>query len=525
MITLKNPQEDKANGRASRKSVKLPDEAKKIVRSVENPDQWLQPDEPEAEWQTTADEIPQTDEVSLNTGDLYQSEPSYAELQKRRKLDKAVAKDERLLNSDRWLTRKDHTFTYVGIFLFTLIVYFRPYELIPGLSGLNEMTSIAALAATLFYLVSQFRSGKLLTVFPTEAKCVLFMLVWAVLVIPLAKDPGLAWTRLNDPFSKLVLIFIIMVTSLHTKLRLKGLMWLGIGVGIMVSYQAVEFYRAGIFETEGYRVNIDYNGMFGNPNDMALHLVMFIPITVVLGIASKNKLAKFVYFISAGIMIAGNLVTQSRGGGLGLITISAVLVWKLGKKQRLKVMVTALVLALAVMAFAPGNYGLRMVSIFVPSLDPVGSSGQRTELLKQSIVVTLRNPLGIGFGNFPIVGIGNHESHNAYTQVSAELGWLSLAAYLILIITPLRKLGAMERRMTAEEDYSWIYYLSIGLQATIIGYMVSSFFGSVAYNWFIYYPIAYAICLRRIYKINKSPEMSDASDFGMIGQQNHIELN
>ena len=32
--------------------------------------------------------------------------------------------------------------------------------------------------------------------------------------------------------------------------------------------------------------------------------------------------------------------------------------------------------------------------------------------------------------------------------------------------------------------------------------MVTSFFGPVAYNWFIYYLIAYAVSFRRIYKIS-----------------------
>jgi hypothetical protein len=33
--------------------------------------------------------------------------------------------------------------------------------------------------------------------------------------------------------------------------------------------------------------------------------------------------------------------------------------------------------------------------------------------------------------------------------------------------------------------------------------MASSFFASVAYNWFIYYLIAYAVAFRRIYAIEK----------------------
>jgi hypothetical protein len=58
--------------------------------------------------------------------------------------------------------------------------------------------------------------------------------------------------------------------------------------GLLLSYEAVKLYRAGVFQTEGYRVSVDVGGMFGNSNDLALHLVIFTPIAVALGIASKN---------------------------------------------------------------------------------------------------------------------------------------------------------------------------------------------------------------------------------------------
>ena len=110
-----------------------------------------------------------------------------------------------------------------------------------------------------------------------------------------------------------------------------------------------------------------------------------------------------------------------------------------------------------------------------------------------------RNPWGIGIGNFPIVGVRNLQTHNAFTQVSSELGILGLIAYLVFMISPFRKLSAIERTLFDEEKHDWFYYLAIGLQASIVGYMVSSFFASVAYNWFIYYLIAYAVAFRRIY--------------------------
>ena len=143
------------------------------------------------------------------------------------------------------------------------------------------------------------------------------------------------------------------------------------------------------------------------------------------------------------------------------------------------------------------------MSIFIPSLDPVGSSDQRTELLIKSIWVTLRNPQGIGIGNFQIVGNHNLGTHNGFTQVSSELGWLAFVAYVIWLLSPFRKLGSIERQLFTKSEFTWIYYLSIGIQASIAGFIASSFFSSVAYHWYVYYPIAFAIGIRRIYQLEQ----------------------
>jgi putative inorganic carbon (hco3(-)) transporter len=430
---------------------------------------------------------------------------------------KRIEKDEQHLSQDNWLARNGHSLTYVGIFLFTLVLYFRPYELIPALSGFHSIALIFAVATLLVYLPSQVTTEGTLTALPIEVKCVLFIAVWALLTIPLAKNPRLAWETYNDTFIKVVLMFIIMVNTLRTSARLKGLMWLGIGVGVMLSFQALDLYSKGEFKTEGYRVSVDFGGMFGNPNDMAIHLVIFIPIAVALGAAASNKFVKLLFFACAAMMTAGSFVTQSRGAFLGIVTVGAVLVWKLGHAQRFKAVLIAGSVGLVVILLAPGNYGLRVMSIFIPSLDPVGSSDQRTELLIRSIWVTLRNPLGIGIGNFEIVGSHNLGTHNAFTQVSSELGWLAFAAYMVLLVSPFRKLGAIERQMFEKHDLSWIYYLSIGIQASIAGFMASSFFSSVAYHWYIYYPIAYAIGIRRIYQMGQeesTPLVANESVFG-----------
>ncbi|MEZ5426399.1 MAG: O-antigen ligase family protein [Pyrinomonadaceae bacterium] len=434
----------------------------------------------------------------------FEEELSYAELQKYKKREKEAARDFEVLSRDHWLARNGHTLTYIGLYLFSILVFFRPYELIPQLGFLSSAAFVFAAATLAVYLPTQLLTEGNVTVFSTEVKAILAMTGIALATIPIAKSPGMAWETFNDTFIKAVLMFIVMVNVLRTRRRLMGLLWLSLAVGVYLSFTSLDMYLNGEFNAEGYRVMVEVGGLFGNPNDMALHLVTMTPLAVTLGIVARSKLAKVFYYLMAGLLVAANTVTYSRGGFLGLLAVTLILLWKLGRKNRLKVFVIAFFAGLVFILVAPGNYGDRILSIFKPGLDAVGSRDQRKELLIRSIVVTLRNPWGIGIGNFPIVGIQNLQTHNAFTQISSEIGLLGLGAYLLLMISPLRKLFAMERILWREGKQNWFYYMSIGFQASIVGFMVSSFFISVAYNWFIYYLVAYAVAFRRMYQIGQA---------------------
>jgi O-antigen ligase len=91
-------------------------------------------------------------------------------------------------------------------------------------------------------------------------------------------------------------------------------------------------------------------------------------------------------------------------------------------------------------------------------------------------------------------------THNSYTQVASEMGMAALVLYTMFIVTPLKKLGQIARETFKSTTTSRFYYLAIGLQAALLGYMVSSFFANDAYQWYVYYLVAYAISLRRLYE-------------------------
>jgi O-antigen ligase len=105
-------------------------------------------------------------------------------------------------------------------------------------------------------------------------------------------------------------------------------------------------------------------------------------------------------------------------------------------------------------------------------------------------------------------------AHNAYTHVAAEMGMAALVCYTMFIVTPLKKLGQIARETFSTRSRSKYYYLAIGLQASLLGYMVSSFFASVAYIWYVYYLVGYAVCLRRLYEAETGKEVVLAKDDG-----------
>jgi probable O-glycosylation ligase (exosortase A-associated) len=406
--------------------------------------------------------------------------------------------------------KRGHALAYAGLFLYTVAVYFRPYELHPSLAWSVNISFWIAICTLLAYVPAQLAMEGRPTVRTREVDCVLLLCLLILISIPLGLSPGESFYTFIDVFAKVAIMFIVTVNVTRTRLRLSGLMFLGLGVACMMSISHFEDYWTGNFSVEGYRVGKINHGMFTDPDDSALHLVTMIPLAVALVLGSRNIFKKILFAVCTVLMIGGMVFTFSRGGFLGLIAVIAVLGWKFGRRNRLAVMLLLLVFAVAFAALAPGHYPTRILSIFDHSLDPVGSAGARTALLLRSIYVMLTHPLlGVGLGNFPIVSIAAKVTHNAYTQIGAEVGIPALLVYLTMMVYAIRRLARIERETQGERRDVRFHSLAIGLQASLIGYMVSSFFLSVAFGWYIYYLVAYAVCLRRLYEARPVP-ISDA---------------
>jgi len=423
----------------------------------------------------------------------------------------------------RLILKGGHAISYAGLFLFSIVLFFRPYEIISALSSFKTMAFWTAIFTLLVYIPSQIGREGNLTARPREVNLVLLLCLTALLSMPLAADPKMAWEAFNQEFIKAVLMFIVLVNVVNTERRLKGLLLLTLAVSCYLSWHALNDYRVGNFYDQFSRVKGAIGGMFGNPNDMALHLVTMLPITVALLLSTRNFAGKMLYGVCGALITVATVVTFSRGGFIGLMAAALVMAWKFGRRNRVGVVALTAVTLLLFIAFAPGSYGTRLLSIVDTGLDASGSHNARNELLKRSVVVTLANPVfGIGIGNFPIVGIRNLVSHNAFTQVGAEMGITAMMIYTLFMLTPLTRLRRIEREtLGSPPELRRFYCLAVGLQASLVGYMVSSFFVSVAYQFYVYYLVGYAVSLRRIYDAREVATTGVSAKSSFISVEQH----
>jgi hypothetical protein len=88
----------------------------------------------------------------------------------------------------------------------------------------------------------------------------------------------------------------------------------------------------------------------------------------------------------------------------------------------------------------------------------------------------------------------------------------ALVFYVLFLVTPIKRLSKI-RSNAPPGKRSPMEYLMIGLETSIIGYMIASFFLSVAFLWYAYYLVGYAVVLHRL---------AERSGFASLGSAKHV---
>ena len=410
-----------------------------------------------------------------------------------------------------------------GVFAFTALLFFRPQDTVPALAPLHlpELAAILALAAMMGHRIS--RGMPLIKVTP-EIVGVGLMACLMLATAPFSVWPGGAFGTFSDIYFKVVLVFILMVNSIRGARPLRWFTWLILCAMGYVAFRGVLDYATGNNLIKGERLHGSISGLMGNPNDLAMNMVTFLPLAAMIAISKGRSVPRVMAALIAALMAATVLFTKSRAGLLGLGAVVVILILE-GRKLRPGLGVAALVTSLAVLPFMPNWFWTRVGSITNAEQDESGSRQARKDLMWEGWQTFLEHPLtGVGAGQFKNYNPPDRlepwrETHNVVLQVAAELGVFGLLVFLLLVwqagaaLLWTRRMFAPASRGRAPtttpgtvpvitaflpEEREWMRMHSAALTASLVGWIVCAQFASVGYYWTFYYLFALIVAGREI---------------------------
>ncbi|MBZ5662469.1 MAG: O-antigen ligase family protein [Acidobacteriia bacterium] len=385
---------------------------------------------------------------------------------------------------------------YVALQLFILVYWVRPTDWVPGMSHapLAKITGILALLALLFS-VRHIRGN-----FPREI--FLLALLAGQLLLSAATSPvwkGGALQAALD-FAKVPAIFLVMTLALNSQKRLQQVIFLQAGSIAVIA--GVTIWKSHLLAG---RLAGAVAGAFSDPNDLALTIVISLPLALALTLLSRNWFWKIFWAASIVAMSMAILLTGSRGGYLALAAAAVAGLWEFAVRGRRGYLVALALLGAAILwQVSGGMVAGRMQGIVTPD----ESVQQRQQLFWRSLEVTREHPLfGVGAGNFEQISGNWHVTHNSYTQMSSEGGVPALVLYLMILGCGFRNLRAA-KRLAREHGESSV--VARALLASLAAYLAGSAFLSMAYEFFPYLLVAYTTALAGLARHSTAIHKKDA---------------
>src|SRR5262245_40878387 len=223
---------------------------------------------------------------------------------------------------------------YAGLLAFTAVLLLRPQDQLPGLGSIH-VAEICALIGILPMLLHRFAHR--LPVFRITAETVGVMAFGCVILatVPFSIWPGGALGSFTDEYIKVVIVFVLMMNTLTTPRRLEQVTRLILVCIGFIALRGVIDYARGVNIIEGGRLTAAVNGIYGNPNDLALNMVAFLPPAAVIAASRRHPtIWRAIAAVIVVLMLATIVFTKSRGGMIGLVAMLITLVLLGGKVRR-----------------------------------------------------------------------------------------------------------------------------------------------------------------------------------------------
>jgi putative inorganic carbon (hco3(-)) transporter len=276
-----------------------------------------------------------------------------------------------------------------------------------------------------------------------------------------------------------------------------------------LGFAQVDERRADLLLDEEEDVAARLGGSVGEQNRYAQILLVVVPIA--LALAHRRLRSAPVFQVGAVLIVAGIVLTASRGAALGLVaTLFVMAALRLLSVRSLAIMAAVALGALLVLP----NYRDRILSSVA-----VVQSSESEEAVDNSTLSRITQTvaaydmfadhpaLGVGPGGYPgmyeeyaervglLVKDEARQAHNLYLGVASESGAVGLATFLAVFGFVLTRLYRAWRSSLHDRT---LWPLPAGMMAAIAAYLVTGIFLHIAYARFLWVLLAVADVTARI---------------------------
>lgn len=378
---------------------------------------------------------------------------------------------------------------YAGLIGFFLMEYIRPTSYIPSMTALHLNSLIPLTTVAMSFLTSGQATLARMARDPNMRMIAgVVALLWLSFMTAVVQE--LAWNTLSIVFGFVLMTWVI-GSEVTTMRKLKGIV-----VALILVHVCVAALNPMLFTDPETRHYLTSGSFLGDGNDFALSLDIIVPLCLFLLLDSKKKIVKIMWAGAILVLVAGVVVTQSRGGTVGLACMAAYYWAKSQKKFQTGILVVVVVGL--ILALAPGNYFNRMKMI---SDTTEGSASARITAWTAATRMAIDNPLvGVGSGHFGMmigtryrpaefVGAGMN-AHSIYFLALGELGFPGFFLLIGFIAWNLRanQTLAKEVKARASPETATDLQLLSSLSASLISFASAGAFLSA-----LYYPHIYII--------------------------------
>jgi putative inorganic carbon (HCO3(-)) transporter len=367
---------------------------------------------------------------------------------------------------------------WVGILLWSWLSYMSPHRLCWGFAFFFPFSMIVGLVTIVSFMASKEKKEMIWT---RETIVLLIFIGWMLFTTVFALYPQYAWLQW-DKVWKIQLMVLLTALIITDRKKLHWLIWV---IALSLGFYGVKGGIFTILHGGAYRVQGPYGTVIGGNNELALALVMTIPLIRYLHLQETRKLIKI--GLAGALVLTGvaAIGSQSRGGLVAMLAMGLFL-WL---KSRNKI-VTGMYMAIAVYIMAsvmPQQWYDRMNTINTYQTDQ--SAQGRINAWHTAFNVAKVRITGGGFETFkPPTFLqyapdptNVHDVHSIYFEQMGEQGFIGFGLFMLLGLLAWIRAQQVIKRCKNDPANKWASDLAAMIQVSLVGYAAGGAFLGMSY--------------------------------------------